>query len=139
MVRPLFHDRRDAGRRLAEHLASLRGQADVIVLALPRGGVPVAYEVATALRAPMEVFVVRKLGVPGYPELAMGAIATGGVRVLNQQVLGDMGVSQQALDRITAPMYRPIRRILPDFGGLDFSPIVVLSVTSMASFSTASL
>jgi len=79
----LFRDRREAGRLLAAKLAAYANRPDVIVLALPRGGVPVAYEVARALRAPLDVFVVRKLGVPGYEELAMGAVATGGVRVLN--------------------------------------------------------
>ena len=79
-----LRDRRDAGRRLAVLLEDLRGRDDLLVLGLPRGGVPVAYEIAVALRAPLDVFVVRKLGVPGHEELAMGAIATGGVRVLNE-------------------------------------------------------
>ena len=78
-----FLDRRDAGRQLAAKLASYADDPSVLVLGLPRGGVPVAYEVARALRAPLDVFVVRKLGVPGHRELAMGAIASGGVRVLN--------------------------------------------------------
>ncbi len=81
LIRPgLFRDRREAGRVLAEKLAAYANRPDVLVLALPRGGVPVAYEVARALGAPLDVFVVRKLGVPGYEELAMGAVATGGVR-----------------------------------------------------------
>src|SRR6266850_5768539 len=88
LVRPgLFRDRREAGRLLAAKLAEFANRRDVIVLALPRGGVPVGYEVATALRVPLDVFVVRKLGVPGYGELAMGAIASGGVRVVNEDVL----------------------------------------------------
>ncbi|MEI9414228.1 phosphoribosyltransferase family protein [Mesorhizobium sp. Cs1321R2N1] len=78
----VFSDRREAGRKLATELKDYAGRRDVIVLALPRGGVPVAYEVARALKAPLDVFVVRKLGVPGCEELAMGAIATSGVRVL---------------------------------------------------------
>ena len=73
-----FHDRREAGRKLAERLVSYAGRGDAIVLALPRGGVPVAYEVAEALNAPIDIFLVRKLGLPGHPELAMGAIASGG-------------------------------------------------------------
>src|SRR4030081_3162888 len=81
----LFRDRREAGRRLAERLAAYANRPDVLMLALPRGGVPVAYEVARALGAPSDVFVVRKLGVPGYEGLAVGAVATGGVRVLNEQ------------------------------------------------------
>src|SRR5436309_1401955 len=79
----LFQDRYEAGRALAERLSAYAGRDDVLVLALPRGGVPVGYEVARALDAPLDVFVVRKLGVPGYEELAMGALASGNVRVLN--------------------------------------------------------
>ena len=85
MQPPLFRNRREAGRLLAAKLAAYANRPDVLVLALPRGGVPVAYEVARALNAPLDVFLVRKLGVPGHEELAMGAIATGGVRVLNDQ------------------------------------------------------
>jgi predicted phosphoribosyltransferase len=92
---PLFRDRRHAGRVLAEHLREYAGRNDVIVLALPRGGVPVAYEVATALHLPLDVFVVRKLGVPGYPELAMGAIASGGVQVLNDDVVSHLPNAEQ--------------------------------------------
>src|SRR5947207_11219159 len=82
-----YHDRTEAGRFLAEKLADYAGRPDVLVLALPRGGVPVAYEVARALGAPLDVFLVRKLGVPGHEELALGAIATGGVRLLNEEVV----------------------------------------------------
>ena len=81
MTTERFRNRREAGRLLAAKLAAYANRPDVIVLALPRGGVPVAYEVARALGAPLDVFVVRKLGVPGYEELAMGAVATGGARV----------------------------------------------------------
>ncbi len=95
----LFHDRRDAGRKLAERLSHYANRNDVIVLGLPRGGVPVAYEVAQALRAPLDVFVVRKLGVPGHEELAMGAIATGGVRVVNEEVRRALQLSDEILDR----------------------------------------
>jgi predicted phosphoribosyltransferase len=97
-----FHDRRDAGRVLAEKLASYAERPDVLVLALPRGGVPVAAEVARALRAPLDVFVVRKLGVPGYEELAMGAVASGGVRVLNDQVIRGLRVPQHVVEAVTA-------------------------------------
>src|SRR6188508_1706687 len=79
-----FSDRHHAGTVLARRLLHLAGRTDVVVLALPRGGVPVAFEVAKALGAPMDVFVVRKLGLPGHPELAMGAIASGGVQVMNE-------------------------------------------------------
>src|SRR4030088_3626401 len=87
----LFRDRREAGRLLATLLEHYRGRDDVVVLALPRGGLPVAYEVATALGAPLDVFVVRKLGAPGHEELAMGTIATGGIVVLNDDVVRDLG------------------------------------------------
>jgi putative phosphoribosyl transferase len=82
-----FRDRREAGRKLAEKLTNYVGRDDVTVLALPRGGVPVAYEVALQLHAPLDVFIVRKLGVPGHAELAMGAIASGGVRVVNEEII----------------------------------------------------
>jgi putative phosphoribosyl transferase len=84
---PVFADRRDAGVVLAEHLRRFAARTDVVVLALPRGGVPVGYEVARSLGAPLDVFAVRKLGLPGRPELAMGAIASGGVRILNEDVV----------------------------------------------------
>ena len=90
-----FRDRRDGGRRLARELAAYANRPDVLVLALPRGGVPVAYEVARALGAPLDVFVVRKLGVPRREELAMGAIASGGVRVLNPDVIDAYGVTAE--------------------------------------------
>ena len=95
-----FYDRRDAGRRLAERLSAELEGDDVIVLGLPRGGVPVAAEVAEALGAPLEVFLVRKLGVPGHEELAMGAIASGGVRVLNEDVVGALGIGDEDIERV---------------------------------------
>jgi putative phosphoribosyl transferase len=95
-----FADRRQAGKKLATQLASYANRSDVLVLALPRGGVPVAFEVAYALRAPLDVFLVRKLGVPGHEELAMGAIATGGVRVLNEEVTSRMQISTSAIDDV---------------------------------------
>ena len=94
-------DRHQAGAVLAQRLAALEGRGDIVVLALPRGGVPVGFEVARALRAPLDVFVVRKLGVPGHEELAMGAVASGGVRVLNEDVLGWQAISPEAIDRVT--------------------------------------
>jgi predicted phosphoribosyltransferase len=97
-----FRDRREAGQVLAAKLASYANRSDVVVLALPRGGVPVAYEVARALRAPLDVFVVRKLGVPGYEELAMGAVATGGARVLNDQIVRDLHIPDYVIDRVEA-------------------------------------
>jgi putative phosphoribosyl transferase len=98
----VFRDRRDAGRRLAAPLSHYADQGDVLVLALPRGGVPVAFEVARALHAPLDVFMVRKLGVPGYEELAMGAIATGGLRVLDEELLRMLEIPRDVVERVTA-------------------------------------
>jgi putative phosphoribosyl transferase len=96
-----FHDRTDAGQQLAQQLGSFVHRPDVLVLGLPRGGVPVAYAVARALQAPLDVLIVRKLGVPGEPELAMGAIASGGVRVINDDVVAALGITQQTLEEVT--------------------------------------
>ena len=97
-----YRDRADAGVRLAEHLGAYAGRPAVVVLGLPRGGMPVAAEVARALRAPLDVFCVRKLGVPGDEELAMGAIATGGVVVVNDRVIAELGVSERTLAEVAA-------------------------------------
>ena len=105
-----FTDRRHAGRVLASRLTKYAGRGDVIVLALPRGGVPVAYEVAAALGAPMDVFLVRKLGTPGHRELAMGAIASGGVRVVNEDVVQWYGISEAAIDRIAREEQEELER-----------------------------
>jgi predicted phosphoribosyltransferase len=96
----MFADRREAGRDLATRLSGYAGRTDTIVLGLPRGGVPVAYEVACALDAPLDVFVVRKLGVPGHRELAMGAIASGDVIVLNDEVVRHLGIAPGIIDRV---------------------------------------
>ncbi|HTI41225.1 MAG TPA: phosphoribosyltransferase [Vicinamibacterales bacterium] len=96
-----FADRRDAGRVLASRLQKYAGRDDVVVLALPRGGVPVGYEVAAALGASLDVFLVRKLGTPGHRELAMGAIASGGVRVLNEDVVHWYGIPDAAIESVT--------------------------------------
>src|SRR5215468_2869666 len=93
-----YQDRTEAGRLLAERLAKYKNRPDVVILALPRGGVPVAYEVAQALNAPLDVFVVRKLGVPGQEELAMGAIASGGVRVLNEDVVQMLRIPEVVIE-----------------------------------------
>jgi putative phosphoribosyl transferase len=98
----IFQDRADAGRQLAEQLLSYARRDDVIVLGLPRGGVPVAFEVAQRLGVPLDVFVVRKLGLPGHEELAMGAIAPGGVRVLNEDVLYVIPDAQSIVEMVTA-------------------------------------
>src|SRR5258708_1096127 len=109
MLRP-FRDRNEAGRLLATKLAAYANRPDVVVLALPRGGVPVAYEVAVALGAPLDVFLVRKLGVPGYEELAMGAVATGGVRVLNDQVVDRLRVPSYVIDAVAAREQQELTR-----------------------------
>jgi predicted phosphoribosyltransferase len=104
-----FTDRRQAGRTLAQRLAHLRGNPDVIVLGLPRGGVPVAFEVAHALRAPLDVFIVRKLGFPGHEEYAMGAIATGGVRVMNPDVM-DLHIAEATIAAVVAREQQELER-----------------------------
>lgn len=96
-----FPDRAEAGRFLATKLSKYSGRDDVIVLGLPRGGVPVAYEVARALRVPLDVFIVRKLGVPGFEELAVGAIASGGVRVLNEDVARALPNADEIIEAVT--------------------------------------
>ena len=106
----LFRNRQDAGRALARRLTFYGGRADVSVLALPRGGVPVAFEIALALGAPLDVFLVRKLGLPGHGELAMGAVASGGTRVLDSDVLREYEVSKEAVDRVTAIERRELHR-----------------------------
>jgi putative phosphoribosyl transferase len=106
-----FHDRAEAGQFLAQELSHLRDTPELIVLALPRGGVPVGYEIARALHAPLEVFVVRKLGVPGQEELAMGAVASGGVRVLNPEVVAALGrFASGAIERVTEMESAEVRR-----------------------------
>jgi predicted phosphoribosyltransferase len=106
----LFTDRREAGRRLAVRLQRLVGRPGLVVLGLPRGGVPVAAEVASVLRAPLDVFVVRKLGVPGREELAMGAVASGGVRVVNEDVVRYLGITRQVFDAITEEEKQEVAR-----------------------------
>jgi putative phosphoribosyl transferase len=105
-----FRDRREAGRLLAAQLSTYANRPDVLVLALPRGGVPVAAEVARALGAPLDVFVVRKLGVPGHEELALGAIATGGVRVLNEDVVRALQIPDRVIDAVAAKEHEELVR-----------------------------
>jgi putative phosphoribosyl transferase len=105
-----FPNRAEAGRQLAEKLEKYAGRDDVIVLGLPRGGVPVAYEVAKRLRAPLDVFIVRKLGVPGFEELAAGAIASGGVRVLNEDVVRAIPYANEAIEAVTAKETAELQR-----------------------------
>ena len=105
-----FRDRSEAGRRLAQELCGYAGRPALIVLALPRGGVPIGYEVAHALGAPLDIFIVRKLGVPGWEELAMGAIASGGVRVLNEEVVRKLPNASVLIEEAR------VRRAVDDFG-----------------------
>jgi predicted phosphoribosyltransferase len=109
-AQPEFRDRTEAGQRLAAELGRYAGRTDVLVLALPRGGVPVAYEVARALDAPLDVFLVRKLGTPGQEELAMGAVASGGVRVLNESVVRGLRVPPRVIDAVAARELRELAR-----------------------------
>jgi len=105
-----FRDRPQAGQLLSKKLAGYANREDVIVLALPRGGVPVAREIARSLHAPLDVFLVRKLGVPGQEELAMGAIASGGVRILNQDIVQTMGIPAHVIDSVTATEVQELAR-----------------------------
>jgi putative phosphoribosyl transferase len=105
-----FHDRAEAGRYLAQRLADLAGRTDLLVLGIPRGGVPVAYEVAKALHAPLDVIVVRKLGYPGIQELAMGAIASGGVLVLNRKTLAELPVPESVIEKVAASELKELER-----------------------------
>src|SRR4051812_1624907 len=106
----IYRDRSDAGRRLAGMLRRYAGRDDVVVLAPPRGGVPVGYEIARALSAPLDVFLVRKLGVPGYEELAMGALASGGVRVVNRDVVRGLGIPPEVIDAVAREEQRELER-----------------------------
>lgn len=106
----IFQDRTDAGKQLAAQLTDYANRSDVLVLALPRGGVPVAFEVAKQLAAPLDIFLVRKLGVPGHEELAMGAIATNGVRVLNDDVVNYLSIPGEVIDAVAANELRELER-----------------------------
>lgn len=128
----MYDDRAQAGRELARSLAGYARRADVMVLGLPRGGVPVAAQVARVLPAPLDVFVVRKLGVPGHRELAMGAIASGGIRVMNDPVLRAAGVPEQAVEEIAAEEGAELRRREDAYRGerppLSIADLVVILV-----------
>jgi predicted phosphoribosyltransferase len=115
----------DAGRAVAARLTAYAGREDTLVLGLPRGGVPVAYEVARALGAPLDVFLVRKLGVPGQDELAMGAIATGGVRVLNADVVGELRIPSGVIDVVSAREVAELSRRERAYRG-DRSPLEIV-------------
>ena len=116
-MRPYFSDRIDAGRRLAAALSRYAGRADTLVLALPRGGVPVAFEVARTLDAPLDVFIVRKLGVPGHEEFAMGAIATGGATLVDNAIVRQLRVTGAELDTVVQKETRELERRERQFRG----------------------
>ena len=120
----LFRDRTEAGRALARRLTAYANRSDVTVLALPRGGVPVAFEVAKALNAPLDIFVVRKLGVPGHEELAMGAIASGGVRVINDDVMNHLGLPGAVIDAVAAREEKELTRRERAYRGVRPAPDV---------------
>lgn len=120
----IFKDREEAGYVLAAKLRKYANRSDVVILALPRGGVPVGYAVAQKLNAPLDVFAVRKLGVPGHEELAMGAIATGGVRVLNEDVVEQLNISGDAIDQVATREQLELERRERLYRG-DRSPAVV--------------
>ena len=122
MNKMIFKDRVEAGQLLAGELKRYRDREDVIVLGLPRGGVPVAYEVARQLHAPLDVIVVRKLGAPGYEELAMGAIASGGIRVMNDSVVRALGVSRDAIEETAARQLKELHRREQAYRGHEGTP-----------------
>lgn len=139
--RRAFQDRREAGRALAAELRRYAGRSDVVVLGLPRGGVPVAFEVAGALGAPLDVFLVRKLGTPGHRELAMGAIASGGIRVLNEDVVRWYGVAPEDIEATAREEQRELERREQAYrGGREPLPlhgsIVILVDDGLATGST---
>ena len=105
-----FKDRRDAGKKLAQKLIAHAGQSNVVVLALPRGGVPVAYEVAIAMRVPLDIFIIRKLGLPGREELALGAIASGGIRVLNGDLIRMLSVPEEVINFVAKRELQELHR-----------------------------
>src|SRR5690242_3118099 len=117
MTTPYFRDRSHAGQLLAARMSAYAHRPDVLVLALPRGGVPVAYEVAAALGAPLDIFIVRKLGVPGYEELAMGAVATGGIRVLNEDVIRSLRIPNSVIEAVAQWELREIERREREYRG----------------------
>jgi predicted phosphoribosyltransferase len=112
-----FRNRTEAGQWLAQRLDEYAGRDDVVILALPRGGVPIGYEIARRLRVPLDVFLVRKLGVPWHPELAMGALAGGGVRVLNEEVVRAYGIPPQVIDTVAAREQEELNRRAREYRG----------------------
>lgn len=125
-----FTNRREAGQALARHLRAFANDPDAVVLGLPRGGVPVAYEIARELNLPLDVFIVRKLGVPRYEELAMGAIASGGARVLNDEVVHRLGISEEEIDAVAAREQLELERREREYRG-ETAPLDVTGKTAI--------
>lgn len=127
-----FHDRKEAGQLLALELARYKDRRDVLILALPRGGVPVAHEIATVLHCPLDVLVVRKLGVPGHEEMAMGAIATGGIRLINPDIVSALEITPLAVEAVErreeAELVRRERTYRGNLGLLDPSEKIIILV-----------
>jgi predicted phosphoribosyltransferase len=119
-----FLDRREAGKQLAHKLSKYADRPDVILLALPRGGIPVAYEVAQALKAPLDVFIVRKLGLPGREELAIGAIASGGIRILNEDIVQALRIDSTVIDFVTQRESEELKRREEQYRGNRLAPEV---------------
>jgi putative phosphoribosyl transferase len=141
LMSPPFRDRTEAGQFLATKLTAFKNRSDVLVLALPRGGVPVGFEVASAIQAPLDVFLVRKLGVPGHEELAFGAIATGGVRVLNHDLIRSLELSQDRVEAVVAREEAELQRREQTYRGGRPPPspaglIVILVDDGLATGST---
>ena len=137
----LFRDRSEAGRWLADRLQAYKGRPDVLVLALPRGGVPVAFELAQSLDVPLDVFLVRKLGTPGQEELAMGAIASGGVRVLNDEIVGALAIPAKVIEDVARKEEQELRRREASYRGSRPAPdvkgrVVILVDDGLATGST---
>jgi len=137
----LFQNRFHAGQVLAEEVGHYRDRTDVLVLALPRGGVPVAFELAKALRAPLDVFLVRKVGLPGHEELAIGAIANGGVTVINQETVDKLHISEQKVRRLAAKEVVELKRREREYRGSRPAPsvnnrVVILVDDGLATGST---
>ncbi|HEY3476798.1 MAG TPA: phosphoribosyltransferase [Anaerolineales bacterium] len=120
-----FRDRRDAGKKLAQKLSAYASRSDVVVLALPRGGVPIAYEIAYALNAPLDIFLVRKLGVPGREELAFGAIASGGIRILNEDVIRMLGIPDEVINFVAKRELEELSRRETLYRGERHSPVIL--------------
>lgn len=127
-----FRDRRDAGKKLAQKLSAYASRSDVVVLALPRGGVPIAYEIAYALNAPLDIFLVRKMGVPGREELAFGAIASGGIRILNGDVIRMLGIPDEVINFVAKRELEELSRRENLYRGERHSPVILNQTVILA-------